>query len=80
MSIWLGLALVFGTFFYRAADFEKFERPLLWSLLSVLLTTVSFHLGHGLLGILMLQIGLFVAMAVVRHKGRRRGVGVPRDG
>lgn len=80
MLVWAGYAIAFGIFFYRAADFEKFDHPLRWALASELCMAVSYSFQHGLLGIVLLQLGLFVVMGVVRQRNQRRGIKVPRDG
>jgi hypothetical protein len=56
----------FGAFFYRAAEFEN-ESGLLWCSLSVLISiAVMFFLHWGLLGVVLGQVGLFVAITLFR--------------
>jgi len=56
----------FGTFYYRAAEFEK-ESTLIWCGLSVLISVLTiFWLHWGLLGMIFGQIGLYVGITIVR--------------
>jgi hypothetical protein len=58
--------VVCAVFFHRVAEFEN-ESSLLWSGLSVLVSTLVVFLFHaGSLGVLLGQAGLFIGIGVFR--------------
>lgn len=63
----LGFAmmLAFAIAFYMAAEFENYQRPILWAGASIFIYLgAATFLGWGLCGVIMLQLALFFWMAL----------------
>lgn len=72
-SLGLLFMLCFGVFFYKAAELENRDRPLLWGGASILVSLLAVYwLRWGWCVGLLLQVALFLTLAVVLQLEKRR--------
>jgi predicted branched-subunit amino acid permease len=69
--------IAFAVFYYKIADIESTSK-LLWTGLSIVCSLLCRILGFGLLGLVLGQIILFVAIALMRLILRRKN-NTPHD-